>query len=97
MRKLERKARSLQSEVFAKLTPLQKVQLSRHPQRPFTLDYVARLFTDFVELHGDRAFGDDAALVGGLARFRGQSDAFVGQLKSDLDAIDAAKPAAPAA
>ena len=79
--KLERKARSLQSEVFAKLTPLQKVQLSRHPQRPFFLDYASRLFSEFLELHGDRAFGDDAALVGGLARFRGTEVMVLGHQK----------------
>ena len=81
VRKLERKARTLQSEVFARLTPLQKVQLSRHPLRPFTLDYLARLFTDFVELHGDRAFGDDPAIVGGLARFRGRPVVVIGNQK----------------
>jgi acetyl-CoA carboxylase carboxyl transferase subunit alpha len=81
VRKLEKKARSLQSEVFAKLTALQKVQLSRHPLRPFTLDYVSRLFTDFVELHGDRAFGDDGALVGGMARFRGEPVMVLGHQK----------------
>jgi acetyl-CoA carboxylase carboxyl transferase subunit alpha len=81
VRNLERKARTLQSEVFAKLSALQKVQLSRHPLRPFTLDYAGRLFTDFVELHGDRAFGDDGALVGGPARFRGQRVMIIGHQK----------------
>jgi acetyl-CoA carboxylase carboxyl transferase subunit alpha len=71
IRQLERKARRLQEKVFSSLTALQKVQLSRHPQRPFTVDYVSRLIDDFVELHGDRAFGDDAAIVGGLGHFRG--------------------------
>jgi acetyl-CoA carboxylase carboxyl transferase subunit alpha len=71
IRQLERKAQRLQEEVFADLTPWQKVQLSRHPQRPFSTDYIGRLFGEFFELHGDRAFGDDAAIVGGLADFGG--------------------------
>src|SRR5262245_49435584 len=69
IRKLEQKARKLQKEVFADLTPQQKVQLSRHPARPYTLDYVRLLMDDFVELHGDRSFRDDPAIVGGVARF----------------------------
>ena len=67
--RLEQKARKLQKEVFAELTALQKVQLSRHPGRPYTLDYVSLLTDDFVELHGDRSFRDDPAIVGGIARF----------------------------
>src|SRR5438105_3578130 len=69
IRKLEQKARKLQKEVFADLTPQQKVQLSRHPGRPYTLDYVRLLTEDFVELHGDRSFHDDPAIIGGMARF----------------------------
>src|SRR6516164_9640020 len=69
LRRLEEKAGKLARELFAELTAWQKVQLSRHPNRPYTLDYVERIFTDFVELHGDRVFGDDAAIVAGLARF----------------------------
>jgi acetyl-CoA carboxylase carboxyl transferase subunit alpha len=68
IRKLEQKARKLQREVFADLSPQQKVQLSRHPGRPYTLDYVRLLMDDFVELHGDRSFRDDPAIVGGMAR-----------------------------
>ncbi len=64
---LERELRERAAEIFANLTALQRVQLSRHIDRPFTLDYVAALCTDFVELHGDRAYGDDAAIVAGLA------------------------------
>ena len=69
IRRLERKARQLQQEVFSELSAWQKVMLSRHPLRPFTLDYVGRLVEGFVELHGDRAFRDDAAIVGGVGRF----------------------------
>jgi len=69
IRKLEQKARKLQKEVFADLTPQQKVQLSRHPGRPYTLDYIRLLTEDFLELHGDRSFHDDPAIVGGMARF----------------------------
>lgn len=69
IRKLEVKARKLQKEVFAELSAQQKVQLSRHPARPLTLDYVRLLTEDFVELHGDRSFHDDPSIVGGMARF----------------------------
>jgi acetyl-CoA carboxylase carboxyl transferase subunit alpha len=69
IRKLEQKARKLQREVFAELTPQQIVQLSRHPARPYTLDYARLLTEDFHELHGDRSFRDDPAIVGGMARF----------------------------
>jgi acetyl-CoA carboxylase carboxyl transferase subunit alpha len=69
IRKLEQKARKLQRDVFADLTPQQKVQLSRHPARPYTLDYVRLLMDDFIELHGERSFRDDPAIVGGIARF----------------------------
>ena len=69
IRRLEQKARRLQKEVFAELSAQQKVQLARHPGRPYLLDYVGLLMDDFVELHGDRSFGDDPAIVGGLAQF----------------------------
>jgi acetyl-CoA carboxylase carboxyl transferase subunit alpha len=69
IRKLDQKARKLQKEIFAELSAQQKVQLSRHPGRPYMLDYVRLLTEDFVELHGDRSFHDDPAIVGGLARF----------------------------
>src|SRR5579862_2680949 len=81
LRRLEDKAAKLARELFAELTPWQKVQLSRHPSRPYMLDYVDRLFQDFVEIHGDRRFGDDAAIVAGLARFHGRSVAIVGHQK----------------
>jgi acetyl-CoA carboxylase carboxyl transferase subunit alpha len=81
LRRLEDKTARVARELFAGLTPWQKVQLSRHPNRPYTLDYVSRLFEDFVELHGDRAFADDASIVAGLARFRGRSVAVLGHQK----------------
>ncbi len=81
LRRLEEKAGRLARELFADLSPWQKVQLSRHPNRPYTLDYVAHLFEDFVELHGDRTFSEDAAIIGGLARYRGRSVVVVGHQK----------------
>jgi len=69
IRRLEQKARKLQKEVFADLSAQQKVQLARHPGRPYLLDYVTLLMDDFVELHGDRSFRDDPAIVGGFAQF----------------------------
>jgi acetyl-CoA carboxylase carboxyl transferase subunit alpha len=81
LRRLEDKAAKLARELFADLSPWQKVQLCRHPNRPYTLDYVGHLFEDFVELHGDRRFGDDAAIVGGLARYHGRSVVVVGHQK----------------
>ncbi len=81
IRRLERKARQLQREVFSELSAWQKVLLSRHPLRPFTLDYVGRLVEDFVELHGDRAFRDDESIVGGVGRFHGQAVLVLGHQK----------------
>ncbi len=81
LRRLEDKAAKLSAKCSGKLSPMQKVQLSRHPNRPFTLNYIERMFTDFVELHGDRLFGDDAAIVGGLANFHGRSVVIVGHQK----------------
>ena len=69
IRKLEQKARRLQKEVFADLSAQQKVQLARHPARPYMLDYIHLLMDDFVELHGDRSFRDDPAIIGGFAQF----------------------------
>jgi acetyl-CoA carboxylase carboxyl transferase subunit alpha len=68
-------------DAYKALTPWQKVQVARHPDRPHCVDYVAGLFTDFTPLAGDRAFGEDAAIVGGFARFRGESVAVIGQEK----------------
>ncbi|MEY3202351.1 MAG: hypothetical protein RIR70_1901 [Pseudomonadota bacterium] len=79
--RLEVKSQALIKDVYAKLTPWQIAQVARHPQRPYTLDYVQHIFTDFEELHGDRAFADDQAIVGGLARFNGQSCVVIGHQK----------------
>ncbi|MCW8829967.1 MAG: acetyl-CoA carboxylase carboxyltransferase subunit alpha [Gammaproteobacteria bacterium] len=79
--KLEEKSRSLTKNIFAKLGAWQMSKLSRHPMRPYTLDYVDRIFTDFQELHGDRAFSDDAALVGGIARLDGMPVMVIGHQK----------------
>ncbi len=81
LRRLEDKAAVLAREVFAGLTPMQKVQLSRHPSRPYSQDYIDRLFEDFAELHGDRRFADDSAIIAGLGRFHGRSVAIVGHRK----------------
>src|SRR5579863_10288097 len=81
LKRLEDKAGRLARELFADLSPWQKVQLSRHPNRPYTLDYVQQLFVDFQELHGDRRFGDDPAIVAGIGRYRGRSVAVVGHQK----------------
>ncbi|MBS1190995.1 MAG: acetyl-CoA carboxylase carboxyltransferase subunit alpha [Rhodocyclaceae bacterium] len=79
--RLEKKSAQLAKDIYAKLTPWQISQLARHPQRPYTLDYTGRIFTDFEELHGDRAFADDRAIVGGLARFNGQPVMVIGHQK----------------
>ncbi len=78
---LERRVQALQHDLYRDLDVWQKVQLSRHPERPYFLDYAKRLFEDFVELHGDRAFRDDPAIVAGFARFDGQSVCVIGQQK----------------
>ena len=79
--RLQKKSNALTKEIYAKLTPWQMAQVARHPQRPFTLDYINLLFTDFEELHGDRSYADDLSIVGGLARFNGQSVMVIGQQK----------------
>ena len=79
--RLETKGAQLTKEIYAKLTPWQVAQVARHPQRPYTLDYIQHIFTDFEELHGDRAFADDHAIVGGLARFNGQPVVVIGHQK----------------
>ena len=79
--RLQKKSQTLTKGIYAKLTPWQVSQVARHPQRPYTLDYIQHLFTDFEELHGDRSFADDHAIVGGLARFNGQTVMVIGQQK----------------
>ena len=80
-RRLEAEIREERAAIFAKLTPWQVAQVARHPQRPYTLDYVGRTLTGFVELHGDRAFADDAAVVGGLGRLEGRALMVIGHQK----------------
>lgn len=79
--KLQAKSQSLTKNVYAKLTPWQISQVARHPQRPYTLDYIQHLCTDFEELHGDRHFADDHAIIGGVARFNGQTVMVIGHQK----------------
>lgn len=78
---LEKKVKQLQESIFSNLTRWQKVQLARHPDRPYTLDYINMMTTDFVELHGDRLFRDDKALVGGFAKLDGRTVMMLGQQK----------------
>ena len=78
---LEKRADALRREVYAGLTPYQRVQVAKHPQRPYTLDYVERCFTDWVELHGDRYFGEDPAIVGGLALLEQRPVMLIGHQK----------------
>jgi len=78
---LQEQVKRVARELLAKLTPIQKVQLSRHANRPYTTDYIDRLFTDWVELKGDRRFAEDAAIVGGLARYKGRSVVVIGHQK----------------
>ena len=79
--KLAQKSRQLTKDIYSKLTPWQVSQIARHPNRPYTLDYIKGIFTDFHELHGDRAFADDPAIVGGLARFNGMPCVVMGHQK----------------
>jgi acetyl-CoA carboxylase carboxyl transferase subunit alpha len=84
--RIESKADQALKELYATLTPWQKTQVARHPQRPHCLDYIARLITDFLPLAGDRSYGEDSAIVGGFGRFRGASVCVIGQEKgSDTD------------
>jgi acetyl-CoA carboxylase carboxyl transferase subunit alpha len=78
---LEAKLAELRAEIYRNLTPYQRVQVARHPRRPYALDYINALFTDFMELHGDRLYRDDPAIVGGLARLAGRSVVVIGQQK----------------
>src|SRR5919106_3468003 len=79
--RLQKRSKELTESIFSSLTPWQISWLARHPKRPYTLDYVQHTFTDFDELHGDRRYGDDAAIVCGLARLEGQPIALVGHQK----------------
>jgi len=79
--RLQKKSQDLTKALYSKLTPWQISQVARHPQRPYSLDYINAMFTDFTELHGDRTFADDPAIVGGMARFNGQSVMVIGHQK----------------
>ncbi len=81
IKKLQDKSKALTNSIFASLTPWQITQLARHPQRPYTLDYISMIFTDWQELHGDRMYGDDLAIDGGLARFEGTPVMLIGEQK----------------
>src|SRR5687768_13306677 len=78
---LEIRARKLKEQIFSSLTRWQIVQVARHPQRPYTLDYIKHTFTDFMELHGDRHLSDDLSIVGGLARLKGEVVMVIGHQK----------------
>ena len=86
--KLQDKAQKLLAVTYAKLTPWQKAQVARHPERPKALDYIASLIDGFVPLAGDRAFGDDAAVIGGLGRFRGRAVAVLGTERECRTTLD---------
>jgi len=81
IQRLQKRSHGLTKDIYAKLTSWQVAQVARHAQRPYTLDYINAIFTDFEELHGDRGFADDASIVGGLARFNGQSVMVIGHQK----------------
>ena len=79
--KLREKSRKLTENIYSKLTPWDVVQVARHPQRPYALDYIQRICTDWEEMHGDRHFGDDNAIVGGVARLNGKPVMVIGEEK----------------
>jgi acetyl-CoA carboxylase carboxyl transferase subunit alpha len=79
--KLHKKADQLRAEIYSRLTPWQKAQISRHPNRPYSLDYIEAMMTDFTEMHGDRGFADDAAIVGGMAKLDGIPVVVIGHQK----------------
>src|SRR6478672_1860907 len=79
--KLKAKAKLLAQKIYGNLTPWQRVQIARHANRPTTLDFINELFTDFIELHGDRLYGEDGAIVAGIARFNGQPVTVIGHQK----------------
>ncbi|WP_134686325.1 acetyl-CoA carboxylase carboxyl transferase subunit alpha [Brevibacillus migulae] len=79
--RLEQKAKDLAQQIYGNLTPWQRVQIARHPERPTTLEYVGQIFTDFMEMHGDRLYGDDQAIVGGIAKLDGRPVTIIGHQK----------------
>ncbi len=81
LEKLERRLKDLRKEIFSNLTPWQECQMARHPERPYTLDYIHEITDDFMELHGDRSFSDDPAIIGGLATIENQSFLIIGHQK----------------
>ncbi|TWI56985.1 acetyl-CoA carboxylase carboxyl transferase subunit alpha [Halalkalibacter nanhaiisediminis] len=76
--KLEKRLQQLEKDIYGNLQPWERVQIARHSERPTTLDYIEHLFTDFLEMHGDRLYGDDAAIVGGIAKYRGRPITVIG-------------------
>ncbi|WP_261133232.1 acetyl-CoA carboxylase carboxyl transferase subunit alpha [Bacillus sp. Marseille-Q3570] len=78
LQRLEERLEKVEKEIYGNMTPWDRVQLARHPERPTTLDYITTLFTDFLELHGDRLYGDDEAIVGGIAKFHGKPVTVIG-------------------
>src|SRR5208337_1392912 len=81
IKRLEKKAKEIRSDIFSHLTPWQKNMIARHPERPYTLDYINLIIQDFIELHGDRTFGDDPAIVGGLGKINGSPVVIIGHQK----------------
>ena len=81
LKSLENRLETLRAEIYSNLTPIQRVMVARHPRRPYTLDYLSTIFTDFIELHGDRLYRDDPAIVGGWARLDGLSVMVIGHQK----------------
>src|SRR5205085_1593339 len=81
IQRLTKRSQTLTKDIYGKLSPWQVALVARHPQRPYTLDYVQALFTGFEELHGDRTFSDDLSIVGGLARFNGEACMVIGHQK----------------
>jgi acetyl-CoA carboxylase carboxyl transferase subunit alpha len=81
LRSLERKLHSLKQDVYRNLTPIERVMVARHPNRPYSLDYLELVFTDFIELHGDRLYRDDGSIVGGWARLEGETVMIIGHQK----------------
>src|SRR5208337_1972365 len=81
IKRLEKKAKEIRSDIFSHLTPWQKYMVAQHPERPYTLDYINLMVQDFIELHGDRRFGDDPAIVGGIGKINGNPVVVIGYQK----------------